>query len=117
MSVPQVVVILIFDQHHNPEQPGKARSAPYLATAPQALLQLLAQGFDSTTAPWSTYLLHRSVVKMVAMFHEELHLPFDQFLALRRSSRLVLEKLLQLTHDIIFSALAQTSQQGLDPSP
>src|SRR3977135_3851431 len=96
MSVPQEVFVLVFHQHHYPEQAGEARSAPYLTTAPQALLELLAQRLDGAASTWSTCLFPRLVVQMIAMFYKKLHLPFDKFLTLGRSFRLVVEKLLQL---------------------
>src|ERR1022692_1758444 len=87
MSVPQEVFVLIFHQHHDPEQPGEARSTPYLTTAPQPLLELLAQRFDGTASTWSTCFFHRLVVQMITMFYKKLHLPFDQFLTLGGSPR------------------------------
>src|SRR5258708_1683891 len=110
MSVPQEVIVLVFHQHHYPEQPGKAGSAPYLTTAPQPLLELLAQRFDGAASTRSTCFFPRLVVQMIAVFYKKPHLPFHQFLTLGRSFRLVLEKLLQLPDHLIFPALTQGSQ-------
>src|SRR5437763_8783439 len=105
MSVPQVVFILIFHQHHDFQQPGEARSGPYLTAAPQSLLELLAQRFNGTAATWSTCFFHPLVVQMITMFFKKLHLPFNQFLTLGCSFRLVLEQLLESPHHIFFPAL------------
>jgi len=58
--------------------------------------------------------LHGLVVQMVTMFHKELHLPFNYFLALECARRLILIKqLLQCPHHQGFSALAERAQQRL----
>ena len=114
MSVPQVVFILIFHQYHDLQQPGEARSGPYLTAAPQPLLELLAQRFNGTASTWSTCFFHRLVVQMITMFFKKLHLSFNQFLSLGRSFRLVLEQLLKLPHHIIFPERGQT-MKGVKP--